>query len=747
MAVLACLSGGNHALAADEPLRLKLEPRLNEANALITEGRPIYGSGEAMQGRAERETTLQGEAEMRRAGTVVRGDRLTYYPADDEVVAVGNVRIARGGNSFSGPELQLKVDANQGYFRSPDYYLSLYRGRGQAERVDFLGPERLTLTRSTYTTCSAADPDWYLKADRIDIDETQQEGDGRNANLIFKNRNVFWAPSFSFPLGDQRRSGFLAPSFSLVNTTGPELMVPYYFNIAPNRDFTLYNRMMTRRGLQVGGLARYLEPTWFGEARFEYNPRDPVAGMSRHQFSSLHTFTNFHGWSGAWNIKGVSDDNYFVDYSRSIISAAELSLPRDVFATRAFGDWTVTARASRYQNILDARRAPLYERLPQISAQYNKYDVSGFDVSALVDTTSFRRPLIESPEGLRTVVNPSVAWPVVRPAWFFTPKLSVHASNYELGNNGGLPTSLNRTVPTFSLDGGLVFERDASYFGRAFTQTLEPRLFYVRTPYRDQSAFPVFDSYEADFNFAQLFSENRFIGNDRIGDSNQVTAALVTRLINPGTGAETLKLAFGQRYYFSDQRVTIPGAPVRTDTRSDLLFAATGDLGRGLSFDGGVQYSVADQSVPRASFNVRWRADDGRVFNTGVRYLRDDLGQFDTSWRLPIAPRWVSLGRLNYSFLHRRIDPATGAVVEASPGIVEGLLGFEYQQDCWAARVVLQRFVTAANTTTTALFVQLELTGLGSVGSNPFDILRRNIPGYRLPTMRPQMPSQYFGYE
>ena len=157
MAVLACLSGGSHALAAERPLRLKFEPRLNEANALITEGRPIYGSGEAMQGRTERETTLQGEAEMRRAGTVVRGDRLTYYTADDEVVAVGNVRIVRSGNSFSGPELQLKVDANQGYFRSPDYYLSLYRGRGRAERVDFLGPERLALTRSTYTTCSAAE--------------------------------------------------------------------------------------------------------------------------------------------------------------------------------------------------------------------------------------------------------------------------------------------------------------------------------------------------------------------------------------------------------------------------------------------------------------------------------------------------------------------------------------------------------------------------------------------------------------
>jgi LPS-assembly protein len=621
---------------------------------------------------------------------------------------------------------------------------------GTAEPIEWnsWGPIGWLWSNATYSTCRPENPDWYLTADTLTLDQQEQEGTGRSASLFFKDRRILAAPLFGFSLGDERKSGLLAPTFSFTSRTGPELLFPYYWNIAPNRDFTFYPRLMARRGLQLGGQLRYLEPRAFGDLRFEYTPNDSLAGTNRYFWSGQHNFSGVAGWSGSINARGVSDDNYFVDYSRSILASSERILPRDFLAFRSDGDWTFLARATRYQSILDARLAPPYERVPQLSATHTRRDVAGFDVETLFDATQFRRPVVGATEGLRLLAYPRVSYPIVRPGWFVVPKMGLHLSNYRL-DNPAVPeqTTLNRSVPVFSLDAGLVFERNARFFGREMTQTLEPRLFYVKSPYRDQSAFPVFDTGVADFNFAQLFSDNTFVGNDRIADLNQLTTAVVSRLIEPRTGAESLRFALGQRMYFSDQRVGIAGVESRTDRRSDLLLAASMLLDPYTSIDAGLQYSVRDSSVPR--FNLLWRylPADGRVFNAGVRFLRDELGQVDTSWRWPIASRWMALGRINYSWLSKRIDPATLALVEAKPGIIEGVLGFEYNADCWTTRFVMQRFVTAAGRTTSAFFIQLELSGLARIGSDPFDILRRNIPGYRLPNDRPVLPSRFFGYE
>ncbi len=733
--------------AAGEGVALRLDPSLSESAAAQTEGRPVYGRADHLTGRTEREVTLEGDAEVRRAGTVVRADRITYYPPDDEVVAVGSVRVVRQGNVFTGPELRLKIDANEGFFTSPSYYLPAYRGRGHAERVEFLGPERVALFGATYSTCRPEKPDWFLSAESMLLDQTREEATGRSAGLYFKDRKILGSPYFAFPLGDERRSGFLPPTFAVTTRTGPEVVVPYYWNVAPNRDITLYPRLMGRSGLQIGGHARFLEPHANGDVRFEYTPSDTITHTNRYMWSVLAPFTNVGGWYGSVNARGVSDDNYFVDYSRSILTSADRVLPRDVLATRVIDDWTLLVRATRYQSILDARASPPYERVPQFAATHVRRDVLGFDAETLLDTTWFRRPVTGAAEGLRMVAYPRVSYPIVRPGGFVIPKLGVHASSYRLDSNGTDATSLSRAVPVFSLDAGLVLERSTNWLGRDLTQTLEPRLFYVRVPYRNQATFPVFDTSVADLNFAQLFSENTFVGHDRIADVNQLTTAVVSRLIEPGNGAESLRFALGQRLYFSDQRVQIPGVDPRTDKRSDILVAGSALFGPAMSFDAGLQYSVRDNKVPRLNLLWRYLPADGRILNAGVRYLRDQLGQVDTSWRWPVSARWMALGRVNYSWLKHTIDPATLAPIEAKPGIIEAVAGFEYTDDCWATRFVMQRFVTAAGKATTAFFIQLELSGLGRIGSNPFDILRRNIPGYRLPNDRPEQPSRFFGYE
>ncbi|MCO5119905.1 MAG: LPS-assembly protein LptD [Burkholderiaceae bacterium] len=730
------------------PLQLRIEPALGASHPEPTEsGRPIFARGSRASGRPDRELTLEGEAEIRHAGTVVRGNRITWYEDDEELVAVGNVRVVRGGSVFVGEGLQLRLDSSTGSFRAPTYELPLYDGRGEADRLDFLGGRRVGLVNATYTTCQPEDPDWYLRADELTIDEERGEGRGRGARLYFKDVQLLGVPYFGFPLGDQRRSGVLAPSFSMSSKTGAELMVPYYWNMAPNRDMTLYPRVMAKRGVMLGTEYRYLDPRYHGTFDGEYIARDNVTGEKRYQWSWLTRITNLGGWAGQVNLNGVSDDNYFVDYSRSIMDSSERSLARDAYLARAFGDWTVLGRVSKWQNILEARLAPPYEREPQVQARYTKREWLGFDFTTTLDATRFVRPLAGAVEGLRVFADNELSYPVMLPGGFIVPKVGLHLSSYDLDNNPLGDDRLDRVLPTFSVDAGLVFERDTRVFDRPMLQTLEPRLFYVRTPYRDQSEFPVFDTGVADFNFAQLFSTNTFVGSDRIADANHLTTAVISRFIEPATGAERFRVALGQRLYFNPQRVALRGVGVPTDRRSDVLLAASGDFGNGMTLDGGLQWSVRESRVPRMSLSWRYLPEAGKVVNVGVRYLRDEIGQFDTSWRWPVSRRWVAMGRLNYSWAKTVRDPLTLRIIPAEPGFVESVLGFEYRRDCWIARFVVQRFTTAAFEKTTAFFLQLEFRGVGHLGSDPFDILTRNIRGYQSPSDRPAQPGRFFGYE
>ncbi|HYF60498.1 MAG TPA: LPS-assembly protein LptD [Burkholderiaceae bacterium] len=726
---------------------LRLETELQAGNLDADAPRPTFARGERIDGRTGRETTLEGGAEIRRGGTVVRGDRLTLYEADDEVVAVGDVRVAREGQVFTGPQLRLRLDANEGTFESPSFLLPLTGGRGSAERIDFLGRGRVALTRAWYTTCRPDDPDWYLKAERLTIDRNLDEGEARSATLYFMDVPVLASPYFGFALGDERRSGFLPPTLSATSTTGGEVRLPFYWNIAPNRDLTAYTNVSGRRGLQLGGIARYLGDTYSGTTTFEYNPQDLEARRERWAFNSLHNDLDVAGWALGWQLRGVSDDRYFIDYSRNILQSADRSLPRNVLATRGFGTWTVAAQVLQYQNILEARAAPPFDRLPQVTVTNALRDLYGFDVNFRADAVAFSRDLPGSAEGARLIANPSIAYPIGGSSWFVTPRASLHATSYRLNANPFGERDIDRVVPTLSIDSGLVFERDATLGGRAVTQTLEPRLFYVNTPFRDQSRIPVFDAGVANFNLATLFSENTFVGGDRIADANQLTAGAVSRFIDPATGIESLRLAVAQRLYFDDQRVTIPGVPTRTDARSDLLLGAAGDLGGGHSVDAAIQVSVADGSVPRAGVSWRYWPSADRILNVALRYQERDYAQIDTSWRWPVSARWSTLGRINYSVLTEGINPVTQQLGPLSPQLLEGVLGFEYAADCWLTRVVFQRFVTATQQRTSAVFVQLELGGLARIGLDPFDILVRNIPGYRPPSQRPVTPSRFYGYE
>jgi LPS-assembly protein len=733
--------------AAPSHAGLWLEPRLREASLTDPSARPAFIRAQRIEGRLDRDLEMSGQAEFRQGGTVVRAERLTRYEADDELVAVGDVRVSRNGQIIRGPRLQLSLDAQQGRMESPRFSLPQAGATGQGSLLEFLDRHRMQLSEASYTVCRPDDPDWILKAHRLTLDDTANEGEVRGARFYFRDVPVLSLPWLAFGLGDERRSGFLAPSLSQSNRLGAEVRVPYYWNIAPHRDLLWSANLSSRRGLQIAGTARTLDRAGQSTTQFEFTPQDPLAGSSRWMLNGLGTLDELAGWSGGWTLRGVSDDAYYVDYARSIAQSADRSLPRSAFMARGWGDWTMRVAVLQHQNILEARNAPAYDRLPQFTLNHSRRDPGGLDLLTTIDLSQFRRPLAGSAEGWRLTAHPSAAYTLGSPAWFLTPRAGLRLSSYQLSTNPLGPPDLQLAVPSFSLDTGMVFERAASLGGQAMTQTLEPRLFYVRTPYRDQSRIPVFDSSAVNLSFATLFSDNVFAGGDRVADANQLTAGAISRFIASGTGAEALRLALAQRFYFTPQRVGLPGVPLRADPRSDVLMAASGGISQHQSIDAALQFSLNEGALPRASLAWRWWPAPERLLNVALRYQSRDYAQIDTSWRWPVSSGWSSLGRLNYSLLREQLDSATGRLQKVSPQLIEGLFGFEYQADCWGARFVAQRFLTTSAIRTTSVFLQFEFTGFARLGIDPLDILARGIPGYRPIPARPVVPSRFLGDE
>jgi LPS-assembly protein len=688
---------------------------------------PTNLEAERMTGRPDREVILEQDAEVTRGGTTLNADRATYDVVEDRVKASGNVRLKRFGDRYTGDEMDLKLDTGEGYVDNPTYHLGTRNAQGKADRIDFEARDRAVVQNGTYSTCESPDPDWYLKSGTMNLDTGRDIGTASRAIVYFKGVPLFGSPYLTFPLSNARKSGFLAPTIGATSRGGVEISTPYYFNIAPNRDLTLYPRLISRRGLQLGAQARYIGDGYSGQTRIEGIMNDRVTGQTRGALSMLHTQTLAPGLTFNANVNAASDNEYPNDFPGSITNTRERLLLRDLSLSYAQPYWSAAVRTTNYQ-VLQDPLVPIgrpYDRLPQLSLNAARQGVGGFDVSMLSDFTRFYHP--DLVRGDRSVINPRVSYPIIAPGYFITPSASVHASSYNLANVAtGNPATLSRTLPTLSIDSGMVFERETNFLGRDATQTLEPRLFYVYTPYRDQSKFPLFDTALAEFNFSQIFSENRYVGNDRISDANQLTAAVVSRFIEED-GVERVRMAVGQRFYFNQQRVTneqaiasagaVNAGGSGAESKSDLLAAASGQVTRTLALDAGVQYSQSLRKTNASSFGVRWLPGPQQVLN--LQYRKDvptgvDLIDLSAQW--PIAKRLYGVARVNYSRLEKRVS--------------EGLAGLEYKDDCWVFRVVAQRTPTATNVATTSLFFQLELSGLSSLGSNPLTALRNSVPGY-----------------
>ena len=716
--------------AGEEPppgdkLVLKTEPELKPGRPASDEV-PVFVQGMKISGQTGVQTVVEGDAELRKRGSLIKAETITYFPVDDELLAREQVRVLKEGDLFVGSELRLKLDAQTGYFLDVNYLMAGEKARGEARRLDFLGQNAYNAEDATYTTCGPGNDDWFLKVGKLNLDFGRDVGEAEDAQIVFLGRKIMQLPSMSFTLNDRRKSGFLAPSFGSSVQSGAEATIPYYWNIAPNRDLTVSERYMTKRGLQSSAAFRYLGESYKGQISGEVLPNDHQTNTTRSGFSILHQQVLAPGLLGSLDVNKVSDNTYFTDLSARLALTAQTYLNREGSLSYTNDGYNFMARAQSYQTLQDPLNPVTvpYFRLPQLTFSTTRYDIKGFDLSMSADFTRFSSAVQVT--GNRLILNPSISYPFITPGFYITPKLTFNSTRYSLDDlsvwQAGYSTPANakqsivRNLPLVSLDSGMTFERPASFLGNDYTQTLEPRIYYLRVPYTDQSNIPVFDSGLADFNFSQIFSENRYSGYDRIGDANQITAAISTRLLSTTNGGERLRASIGQRYYFTTQRVTLPGEVPRASKSSDFLASLSGEIIDHVRADSAVEYNPETKQVQRVSHGVRWSPEPGNTVSAAYRYQRDLLEQVDFAAQWRVAPRWYGLGRYNYSLRDGRV--------------VEALGGFEYDGDCWVGRVVVQRYALATQKASTSIFFQIELNGLSKLGSNPLDILKRNIPGY-----------------
>jgi len=726
---------------------LRLAPALAPHARVPENQNPAFLLGDAIAADGDGVVTLRGDAQVRRIDAVVKGELVTYDRNTGDVRVRGNGLMMRDANIVTGPALHYNLHAGTGSVAEPQFWMAS-GGSGSAREAQILSQRHMRLLDAIYTSCPCPDPAWFIESSRVDMDFDANEGVARNAVLYFKGVPILATPYFQFPLRPERKSGLLTPVYGMSTRSGIEFALPYYLNLAPNYDATLTPRYLHKRGLQLGGEFRYLGRNWRGQIDGTYLPKDKGEQIKRWLLNVDHQHHLGGGFSADLNVQRASDDDYFRDFATLGLgdsTATHLSSTANLrwsdYRYFSMGLTTQTYQTLQDRDLSGPIQSP-YDKLPELHLRAARYDWKGFDVVSENTFTHFYLsryhgtiypnwdPTLRNRrlafDGTRFSSYTSIAYPIVRAGWYATPKAALHASQYdtrwhasELPVYTGRARGQSRVLPLLSLDAGMAFERNTTLFGQASIQTLEPRLYYLYVPYRDQRNLPVYDTALASFNFAQVFDENIYSGGwDRIANANQLTQGLTSRWLDADTGFERMSLSAAQRFYFSKQRVSLAPDP-RTARRSDYLVGVNAALTNTFQLHVNTQFRPESRDRSRMTAGVRWEPKRLTSATLSYRYEADrNMESVMLAGQWPITSKIYALGRFDYSLQERRNT--------------QSIMGLEYKGDCcWVARAVAQRYAVSARDVNTAIFFQLELSGLGSLGADPMQLLRKRVTGYQ----------------
>jgi LPS-assembly protein len=706
---------------------------------------------------------LSGNVRMDRADQRLQADTADYNNDTTDYDARGNVRYQDAGQLLAATHARGNNDASTGIADNVRYQMLDSRGNGTASKAQMFDADRTRYSQATYSTCDVGHHLWEFRGKSINVDKETGRGVAHNATFRVGNVPLLYLPWFSFPVDNRRMTGFLYPTFGHTSRSGYLLSTPFYLNLAPNYDATLDPRIYSLRGPLLDGEFRYMVPGSSGTLDVQYLPQDHgvtdpdttanTAGTRRYK---VHFTDSTHLW-GSWNftttIDRSSDNNFVYDFGNELGGSPVYLLGSSAQISGNGKWWNASVGGNVYQNM-----NPFFTDvwLPYRQLPYANFNVNlplnhWLEFGMSNQFTAFRKPGFV--DGNREDIEPWIGADFGTPAWFVRPRVAWRYTAYQLGNGyqnysyGGLlgsgtatpftQQSPSRSLPIVSVDSGLVFDRDASLFGQSYTQTLEPRLYYLYVPYRNQDNQPLFDTTLMSFDYWQLFSTNQFSGADRQMNANNLTAAITTRLLDDG-GVERLSASFGQIRYFTPQKVQMPGSAITDWSGSSYVAQLDLQLSDRWKLSSSYQWNPNTRHNDMAMLQAQGRLGLDGVVNFAYIYRRGLMEQYSASAVYPLSERWRLIGAWTYA------EPVKG-VVNPLKGTVEALAGIEYDSCCVTLRLVDRSYVnqsyygTIALPTTpsqtnlrdNAVMFEVIFKGLGSTGGQIDPLLRRDILGYQ----------------
>ena len=693
-------------------------------------------SAEQVQSINNTDSVFSGSVLIERHKLRLLADIVSHNSDTQKVELLGNIHADTAGLSLSASEGWFNLKNNTGELLDSQYFIPESQFSGTAPVFRINDKEQTILVDTQFTSCPPDKLDWHFEMGRLELDKLTSTGTAKHAVLWIKDVPIFYMPWLQFPLGEERRSGFLMPNFSQSTSSGYEISLPWYWNIAPNHDAILTPSNLSDRGQMIAANYRYLTSNSNGTLDVEYLNSDQLFDNEERYLIGFKNNTRLYdNLNLSLLANDASDTEYLEDLSSSINLSNTTHLERNAKLSYNQDIWKAGILAQTFQTIdtTISRSSRPYRRLPQITFTA-KDELSEYADSYLAgeinsEWVEFKHEDNNKVQGSRFHFNPRFTLPLQENAWFLTPSIGMMHTQYDTIDGSGSNLDItDRNLATFSLDSGLFFER--SIYDNSMVQTLEPRLFYLNIPFEDQSAIPLFDTSQQSFSFASLFRENRFNGVDRIGDAKQVTMALSSRILDKDSGHELMNINIGRIYYFDQQKVFLDNNTLSNGRTSDIITEFNSNINQWRS-RATVQWNSDTKESDKRNFQLSYAASEKAVFNIGYRFFRDadnednNLEQTDLSFAWPITNEYSLLSRWNYSLTEEQD--------------IETLIGVEYESCCWAIRLLSQRYLndTTSNTTNAdeynlSIMLQFVLKGFGSISDREAtNTLKHAILGYQ----------------
>ena len=758
----------NTILIADERNKDTSSPNQN-----LTENSVLI-EGDSLESILDRKLRATGNALILKGNQSITADFIEYDQISEELYAKGQIKITTPDLELKGSELEMSLAENTGSIANGSFVANINETvgleqtdngstvtkiktskfnsklRGTATKIFLEGEDKKKLEFAKVTTCEADQNEWFITSQETVIDQSSGNIKAKDAVLSLKGIPIMYSPYVDFSMTSQRRSGWLLPTAGTTTTSGFETSIPYYFNLSPTYDATLTSRYMEKRGLQFDGEFRYKKENFEGTSQIQYLNKDKESDIDNRYLLNINHKHNFgHGFSGTIEYEKVknNDNNYFADMSTSIAVTSQVSLRQtahlDYQKTDDLSDIKASLKVQEFQNLSSA--SP-YELKPSFSINHKKDWEDKIDQSLFLQTdANFMYDQFDKgdnaanniPTGSRIASTPSVSFPIEASFGFLKPKLIANLRHYDLDDASTSQKSL--AIPTVSLDSGLYLDRPFKLSGYNFIQTLEPRVFYTYTPYEDQSDIPFFDTSLNELNSTTIFQENQFSGQDRVMDTNAITTALTTRIIDD-SGYDWMLLTMGQRFYLSDRKVLEEDRYASSSYKgdeSDFLVSAQANLTKSLRLTSEYEYNFSEDTTNKFTAAGRFTPEPGKVFNASYRQVLNpssgvyDVKQYLLSGQWPLSSGWSGLASYNYD-IYERHD-------------IESMVGAEYDAGCWSAQMMFHRLQLATSRQSTdTFFLMLEIGDLGSFGQGDrnslFEKMNRTVQGSSFAS---DLPDQY----